>query len=94
MEKYYRVKEDTFMWAKGAIIKHNSSKGSDGGYEHIDSIFESVPLAGEYISERIIEHPDNAKYFERVYKVDFATKTVYELKDAAKELITKGFKDK
>lgn len=30
-DKYYRVKQDNFLWHKGAIIKNNE-KGSDGGY--------------------------------------------------------------
>lgn len=63
--KYYRVKKDTFLWREGAIIK---SDECDKGYTAIEDIWDAVPcIEGEYISSRIIEHPDNSSFFERVY---------------------------
>jgi hypothetical protein len=29
MLKFYRVKQDTFLWDKGAILKHNKSQELD-----------------------------------------------------------------
>lgn len=75
------------MWEKGAIIR---SEGSE--YKTIDDMFNHVPLMGEYISEHIIENPGNADFFERVYKVDLATRVVYELKEKAKELLAGNYK--
>jgi hypothetical protein len=61
--KHYRVKKDTFLWKEGAIIKLESD-----GYKAIEDVWDAVPCIGtEYISARIIEHIDNAEFFERVY---------------------------
>lgn len=60
---YYRVKSDNFLWKKGAILR-----GSSDGYRPIEDVWDATPVNDtEYISKRIIEHPDNSKYFERVY---------------------------
>lgn len=75
-DKLYRVKKDTFMWLKGAIIKL-TSEGSDGGYIAISDLWDVVPLNGEYISRRIIEHPDNSEFFERVHDVTVLGKLRY-----------------
>jgi len=74
------------MWSKGAII---SSSGS--GYRAVDDVFNAVELGTEYISDHIIENPENEVFFERVYKVDLITKVVYKLKSEAKELLSKEF---
>lgn len=75
------------MWSKGAIIK---SEGS--GYRSVNEIFNHVELGSEYISDRIIEDKVNDIFFEKVYKVDLLTKTVYKLKDEAKALLEKEYK--
>jgi hypothetical protein len=66
MTKYYRLKKDTFMWKEGAIISNNYR--NEEGYRAIEDIWDKVPLSTEeYISAHIIENPDNADFFERVY---------------------------
>ena len=87
MTKYYRVKKATFMWEEGAIL---SNEG--GGYRTINDIWNAVNLGNEYITDHIIENPENAQWFERVYKVDTVTRTVYEVKEKAKELLNRDFK--
>ena len=85
--KFYRVKETNFMWEKGAIISDEN-----GGYQAIDELYNHVELGTEYITKKIIENPENAVFFERVYKVDLLTRAVYETKERAKELLAKEFK--
>lgn len=87
--KYYRVIKDNFLWEDGAILKQNSD---NSGYVPVDDIFCKIEHTNEYISKDIIEK--SPEYFEKVYKVDLLTKVVYETKDRAKELITRGYKDK
>lgn len=81
MTKFYRVKKDTFMWEKGAILKFNSELGSKGGYEAIEDVWDSVELHGEYISVPIIEK--SPEWFERVYPAD--GDTTYITKDEVKK---------
>ena len=69
MSRYFRVKETNFMWEKGAILKRTDSRGSDGGYVAINGLWDKVPLADEYISSRIIEHPGNADMFEEIWPI-------------------------
>lgn len=88
MEKYYRVKEDNFMWSKGAIIRKDSD-----GYRSVNDIYNSVELKTEYISTHIIENPANERFFERVYKVDLLSRTVFKLKEEARALLDKEYKD-
>lgn len=83
MQKYYRVKQDTFIWEKGAIITNTANSGS--GYEPIEDIWNVAKKKdySEYISDYIIESPNNSKYFERVYKSGLkglAFKTADQLK--------------
>jgi hypothetical protein len=87
--KYYRVKQDTFLWKEGAIIKLNS----DGkGYTAIEDIWDAVPTVdSEYISMRIVEHPDNSEFFERVYADDIKGR-IFRTKDELVELYQKTFK--
>ena len=85
--KYYKVIKENFLWEVGAIIGYEGS-----GYRPIDSIFkESEYDETEYISEKIVEN--YPEYFQRVYKVDLATRVLYETKDKAIELINKQFKN-
>ena len=77
--KYYRVKQDNFLWKEGAIIKL-SDNGT--GYTALEDIWNAVPAVNsEYISARIIEHPDNAAFFERVYP-DSIKERLFRTKDA------------
>lgn len=86
MTKFYRVLKENFLWEKEAILEYK-----DGGYRPIDPIFIiHEDDSTEYISKGIVENsPD---YFERVYPVNLVTKTVYKVKEEAKELIKKTFK--
>lgn len=84
--KYYKVKEDTFMWEKGAII---SDEGCSGQYRSINPIWDKLEDQKEWIGDSVIEDKVNAKYFERVYPVNLITKTVYKLKEEAKQLLAK-----
>lgn len=54
------------MWKEGAILSYC---GVDG-YRAVDglNIWDKVPLGGEYISNIIVEHPDNSDTFEEVYQ--------------------------
>jgi hypothetical protein len=86
--KHYRVVQDNFLWKEGAILKHNGSNG----YEPIEDIWDSTPSNGsEYISTRIIEHPDNAAFFERVYKDDLAG-NVYRTAEKMRTMYKDAFK--
>jgi len=61
MKKYYRVKKDTFIWEKGAILHQEGS-----GYVAVEDVWNTVNIENEYISSSIIEsQPD---WFERVYE--------------------------
>lgn len=89
-EKYYRVKQDNFMWEKGAILKRSENLGSKDscyGYEPINDLYNAGDNQTEYISGYIIE--SRPEWFERVYPVNLVTKTVYKLKEEAKELFSK-----
>lgn len=88
MKTFYRVKQDNFLWKAGAIIK----RGSSGGYSPIEDIWDSTPVNdAEYVSRRIIEHPDNAKYFERVYP-DTLSGKLFKTKDQLLKLYEGAFK--
>lgn len=90
-KKFYRVKKDTFMWAKDAILELDPDIGSKGGYIAITDLWDNVELDGEYISSRIIEaQPD---WFERVYEMSKFGKAVYVTKDKARQMATKFFKE-
>lgn len=83
--KYYKVIKDNFLWETGGIIKSNSD-GS--GYVPVDDIYKKHD-GNEYITADIIEN--SPEYFTRVYKVDLVTRVVFEVKDKAKELMTKQY---
>ncbi|MFA5695844.1 MAG: hypothetical protein WC917_00060 [Bacilli bacterium] len=93
MNKYYKVLQDTFLWDKGAIIT-NDPKINDGStkqYRAVDPIFNKLDEQTEYISANIIEAEENKSFFERVYAVNLVTKTVYKLKEQAKEMLGKEY---
>lgn len=83
MAKFYRVKQDNFLWDEGAILKCNEKLGSDGGYSAIDDLWDRVDMGDEYISAGIIEAPENAKFFERVYSLGALEKKLFGTKKQA-----------
>lgn len=88
MEKYYRVKKDTFLWKEGAIL----CTTVDGtGYRAVKDIWDKVPLKTEYITAHIIENPDNADTFERVYP-DTVTGNLFRTKDQMLKMYKDAFK--
>jgi hypothetical protein len=93
MDKFYRVKQDNFLWQEGAILKYFKDSGSDGGYKPLEDIWNATDVNGEeYISARIIEDSANAKYFERVYP-DTVGGRIYKTKEQLKAVYDKAFKD-
>lgn len=89
MTKYYRVKEDNFLWLKGAIL---SDECDSDGYKPVDELWDATEVNGnEYISRRIIEAPENEKYFERVYVVSKGKRVVYMVKEKAREAAAKYY---
>lgn len=89
MAKFYRVKQDTFIWKEGAILELDSDD-----YVAIEDIWDVSPRSNgsyEYISADIIEHPNNATYFERVYP-DTLKGNVYRTADQMREMYKKSFK--
>ena len=62
MTRYYRVLKDTPLWKEGAILINQKDNTE---YHAIEDIWETVPLAGEYLSPCIIE--SQPEWFERVY---------------------------
>jgi hypothetical protein len=93
-KKYYKVIKDNFLWEEGGILEYDEklSASGKGGYQVIDSLFKKHEDSNEYISADIIE--DSPDFFERVYKVDLATRVIYETKEKAKELIAGLYKNK
>jgi hypothetical protein len=91
--KYYRVKKDTFIWKDGAVLKEGNYSGSStSGYRAIEDIWDATPTIGtEYISARIVEHPDNSEFFERVYQDTIGGK-VFKTKDQIVQLYNDSFK--
>lgn len=87
MEKFYRVIKENFLWEVGAILEMNES---GKGFKPIEDIYYKIENCTEYISTYVIEN--SPEYFERVYKVNLATKVVYELKEEAKKLLQSSFK--
>lgn len=89
MDKYYRAKKDTFLWKEGAILRNNAN---GGGYQPIEDVWNATPHNGtEYISSRIIEAPENAGFFERVYRDDLSGKA-YRTKDQIVAAYNEAFK--
>jgi len=88
--KYYKVIKDNFLWEDGAILCLNSEGSTGEGYSPINDIFKKHEC-NEYITANIVE--ESPDYFERVYKVDLATRIVYETKEKAKELIAGLYKN-
>ena len=61
--KYYRVKQDNFLWQKDAIL---TNEKDINGYMAIEDIWDTTEFTKtDYVSTKIVEN--NPKYFERVY---------------------------
>lgn len=89
MSKFYRVKEDNFLWKKGCILK-----GDGEGYRPIDDLWDTTDDNGdEYISAHIIEAKENEKYFERVYEISKGKKAYYLVKEKAQEAAAKYYEE-
>lgn len=91
MDKYYRVKKDTFLWVQGAILRFDSKLGNSGGYAPLEDIWSTVPtVKDEYICSHIIEHADNSEWFERIYP-DSVSGKIYRTKDQLIEVYKSAF---
>ncbi len=87
MNKYYRLKTDSFLWKKGAILAYDG-----GGYRPIEDIWDVTDKnENEYISSRIVEN--NPEHFERVYKSRLE-EMAFETKEVVMETYNKMFKKK
>lgn len=85
MSKFYRVKKDSFLWHKGAILEENGN-----GYKPINDIWDVTDHnRDEYISSQIIENCP--EYFERVYEASKFGKAVFVTKEKAREVAGKYF---
>ena len=84
--KYFKVIKENFLWEIGCILK---LREDNTGYTPVDDIFKKHE-GNEYITKHIVE--GSPEYFEQVYRVDLATRVLYEVKDKARELITKQYK--
>jgi hypothetical protein len=88
MEKFYKVIKENFLWEVGAILKPASN---GRGYDAQDELYAKDEAASnEYVSTAVVE--GQPEYFQRVYKVNLVTQTVYEVKERAKELLEAQFK--
>lgn len=91
MKKYYRAKQDSFLWVKGAILVSYKELGSCmESYRPVDDtdIWDTTEFNGEEcISAPIVEK--NPDWFERVYPVNLLSKIVYKLKAEAQEMMSK-----
>lgn len=76
------------MWKKGAIIE---DVHSSGGYLPVEDVWNVTPKQEEYISRGIIEHPDNARYFERVYRDNFSG-TIYRTAEQLRDIYDSALK--
>lgn len=93
MSKYYRVKQDTFLWDAGAIIKSGTYNSGSEGYTAIQDIWDAVPtIGGEYISSKIVEHEGNSAFFERVYP-DTLNGKIFKTKDKILDFYKESFKE-
>jgi len=92
MTKYYRVKKDNFLWKKGAILE---MKDGENGYDPISDLWDNTEVnQGEYITARVVEAPENAEWFERVYEMSQGKKAVYMVKEKAQAAASKFYEGK
>lgn len=86
MPKYYRVLKETPIWKTGAILTDEDK----GEYVAIQD-FWNVCKHQEYLSAPIVEAPENAEFFERVYK-DSVSGMIFRTADQMKALYETAFK--
>ena len=84
--KYFKVIKENFLWDVGCILETISD---GGGYRPIDDIYKKHE-GNEYITSHIVEN--SPEYFQRVFKVDLLTRTVYKIKTEAQALLQKEYK--
>lgn len=88
-KKYYRVKKDTFLWVKGAVLEYDADN-SDNGYLPINDLWNTeANEESEYITAANIEN--NPDWFERVYEASSFGKLTYVTKEKARTLANKFF---
>lgn len=93
MSKFYRVKKDTPLWSKGAIIK--CSDGNDAYYPISDLSLRTEDIdSGWHEGAKAVEAKENADFFERVYEVSLLKKASYLTKEAAQQAYSKVYKEK
>jgi hypothetical protein len=92
MDKFYRVKKDTYLFTAGAILsnKENSTqyKATDDiwhveGNETLRKFLDGAPAVAADVVEN---SPD---WFERVYKVSSIRGMAYVVKSTMKDLMSK-----
>ncbi len=85
MDKFYRVKKDLPWVTVGAVLKKVGSN-----YKLVNDLYTTDAVEEgqdlHFIAYGIEHAPE---WFERVYEVSLLTKTVYKLKEEAKELFSK-----
>lgn len=85
MDKHYRLKKDLPGITAGAVLKKFGSV-----YEPINDLYNTDAVEeGTTPRYNIYSVEHAAEWFERVYPVNLLTKTVYKLKEEAKELFSK-----
>ena len=90
-EKYYRVKKDTFLWKAGAILQCRTPSNQQSYYTAIEDIWDVLPLDSPVLYSDVVEHPDNAAWFERVYKYSALSQAAYYCKEKMLEMINKQY---
>ena len=92
MEKFYRVKKDTYLFTVGAILSNKDNntqyKATDDiwhveGNETLKKFLDGQPAVA---SDLVENSPD---WFERVYKVSSIRGMAYVVKSAMKDLMSK-----
>jgi len=95
MSKYYRVKKDTFICLKDAILSNSVDAKV---YKPVEDVWDKTPVnaapggvgTAGFIA-RLVEHESNADIFERVYKDSISGK-LFQTKDQIVESYNNAFK--
>ncbi len=86
MEKFYRVKKDLPTITAGAVLKVDG----DDAYVPVNDLYNTDAVKQGKDPRFNVYMVENApEWFERVYPVSLLTKTVYKLKEEAKEFFSK-----
>lgn len=84
MEKFYRAKKDMPAITAGGIVRKNGSS-----YETINDLFLTDAVEGDRCTFNAYTVENAPEWWERVYEVNLLSKTVYKLKEQAKEFFAK-----